>query len=164
MSPFATTRTGDALHRQHQATLAALDDLEDLLHGARPAATPALRERLTRLAEVLEEDVTRHFQFEEEHVFPVLAQAGAVGMVEMLTGEHAIIRPLAQEVRRLAQAAAAEGAFSADAWSAFKEVAGEMIEREVFHVQKEEMGLLAALSQVLDGDRDAALAAMHDRP
>jgi hypothetical protein len=36
-----------------------------------------------------------------------------------------------------------------------------LIDRETFHIQKEEMGLLAALAQVLNAAEDADLADRH---
>lgn len=162
MHMFGSTRTGSALHGEHQSTLAALNDLEALIRGPLPDVSKTdIAARLNGVAQVLEDDVTNHFAFEEEHVFPVLEDAGGGHMVAMLKGEHQIIRPLAEETRRLALEALAAAAFSRDSWAAFKEVAGELVEREVFHVQKEEMGLLAALAQILDPETDSQLADTH---
>lgn len=162
MQFFGTTRTGAALHGEHQATLGALNDLDVLIRGPLPDLAKAdVAARLAAFARTMDEDVTSHFAFEEEHLFPVLDKAGAGHMVAMLLGEHELIRPLAIESRRLALAALEAGAFERDAWITFKEVAAELVEREIFHVQKEEMGLLAALAQVLDADQDAALAEAH---
>lgn len=162
MQMFGSTRTGSALHGEHQSTLAALNDIETLIRGPRPDLSEAdTTARLESFARVLEDDVTEHFAFEEGHVFPVLEKAGAGHMVAMLMGEHEIIRPLAQETRRLTLEALAAGAFTREAWTAFKEIGEELVEREIFHVQKEEMGLLAALAQVLDSETDAHLADTH---
>lgn len=162
MNPFGTTRTGNALYGEHQSTLRTLDDIDALIRGRCPDLGNAdVQARLASVAQVLEDDVTSHFQFEEEHLFPILEKAGAGGMVAMLLGEHSTIRPLAEEVRRLALDAIDTGAFTATAWTQFRQAAAELVEREVFHVQKENMGLLAALAQVLDADQDAALAAAH---
>ena len=40
----------------------------------------------------------------------------------------------------------------------FRDTGGELVEREIFHIQKEEMGLLAAISALLDEAEDTALA------
>lgn len=161
---FGNTRVGLALHGEHRSTLAALDDLAQL---CRPTAAPDLgkadtRARLEDLARVLEDDVTSHFGFEEEHLFPRLRQAGAGFMVDMLLGEHQVIRPLAEQVRDRALAAVRDGGFSAEDWATFRRAGQELVDRETFHVQKEEMGLLAALAQVLDPEADAELTARHE--
>jgi hypothetical protein len=40
----------------------------------------------------------------------------------------------------------------------FRDAGAELVEREIFHIQKEEMGLLAAISALVDRDTDARLA------
>lgn len=159
---FGATRIGEALHAEHQSTIAALDGLERLVdHRSPPDLSDAsVRAVLSAVAAALEDDVVRHYGFEEEHLFPRLADAGAAFMVDMLTGEHEDIRPLAQAVREGCQQML--GGVLADAeWRVFRETARDLIERETFHIQKEEMGLLAALAQILDADADAALAERH---
>lgn len=160
---FATTQTGQTLHGEHQATLAALNNIDALCH-ARRAPDPAnatVKAQLEDIARVLEDDVTRHFGYEEEVLFPVLRNAGAGMMVDMLEGEHEIIRPLAARVRALCLSAVAEGRFDPQSWEMLTALGDELVERETFHIQKEEMGLLGALSQVLSADEDRALAARH---
>lgn len=159
---FGATRIGQALHAEHQATLAALDGL-DRLTSSRTAPDPAdgpARAVLEAVASALEEDVRRHFAFEEDHLFPRLAEAGAAFMVDMLTGEHEDIRPLADSVRADCLRML-DGPLPAADWRRFREEAADLIERETFHIQKEEMGLLAALAQILPPEEDAALADRH---
>lgn len=159
---FGATRIGEALHAEHQSTIAALDGLERLTDRRSPpdSADPAVRQALEAVAAALEDDVARHFGFEEEHLFPRLAQAGADFMVDMLSGEHDDIRPLALHVRDGCRRLL-DGGLSEPEWREFQGTAQDLIERETFHIQKEEMGLLAALSQILDRDTDADLAARH---
>lgn len=159
---FGTTRIGAALHAEHQATMATLDALERLTDSRTPPDTtsPAVRATLEDVARALEDDVRRHFSFEEDNLFPRLADAGAAFMVDMLSAEHDDIRPLAGYVRD-ACTAFTEAVPDAAAWAEFRAAARDLIERETFHIQKEEMGLLAALSQILDPDTDADLAARH---
>ncbi|KJS41970.1 MAG: hypothetical protein VR70_04550 [Rhodospirillaceae bacterium BRH_c57] len=159
---FGSTRIGACLHAEHQTTLAALNDLELLARFRSPpdVADATTQARLADIARVLEEDVSRHFGFEEAELFPLLRTAGAGFMVDMLLAEHEDIRPIAEELSVVARAGATDG-FDAAAWGRFRKLAEDIIDRETFHVQKEEMGLLAALSQVLDADQDAALAERH---
>ncbi|MFA7431196.1 MAG: hemerythrin domain-containing protein, partial [Rhodospirillaceae bacterium] len=153
---FGSTRIGACLHAEHQATLSALNDLELLARFRSPpdVADETTQARLADIARVLEEDVTRHFGFEETELFPLLRQAGAGFMVDMLMAEHADIRPFAEELAAVARTGAAHG-FDDGAWKKFRMLAEDIIDRETFHVQKEEMGLLGALSQVLTPEQDA---------
>lgn len=159
---FGTTHIGSRLHEEHQSTLRCLNDLELLI---RFREAPDLRDANTRrrledVARTLEDDVTRHFAFEEEELFPRLRQAGAGFMVDMLTAEHADIRPFAQDLSGLVRGVL-EAGFTADTWSEFVRLANELLDRETFHIQKEEMGLLSALAQILDSETDALLAERH---
>ena len=79
----------------------------------------------------------------------------------MLGSEHEAIRPLARRLVGLAREAAATG-FSAETWAEFHRLGGQLVEREVFHVQKEEMGFLPALDQSLDAEDDSALLATYE--
>jgi len=78
----------------------------------------------------------------------------------MLLGEHEIIRPLANQLVGLARQALEQG-FDAQSWAAFREAGLEIAEREVFHVQKEEMGFLPGLEQILDEDESTRLNAAY---
>lgn len=160
---FATTKTGQTLHGEHQSTLATLNDIDDLCQSRKAPnpADPAMQARLASIARILEDDVTRHFAYEEEVLFPVLRDAGAAMMVEMLEGEHAIIRPLARSLRQLCLTAIEQGTFPPDNWSELQTLGMELVERETFHIQKEEMGLLGALSQILTPEQDGELASRH---
>jgi iron-sulfur cluster repair protein YtfE (RIC family) len=153
------TQIGAMLHQAHMATIEALQQLEEFL-GARgvPAMDDAARRFLETLARTMREEVEVHFGFEEGHLFPVFLSQGENGMVMMLTHEHRSILPLALQVAELAQAAVAAGGFAEETWREFRDSGSELIEREIFHVQKEEMGLLAAVSALVDPETDAKLA------
>lgn len=156
------TRIGQMLHEEHQRTLTMLNDLEGRIYGAaakKPldAADAGDRRRLEAVLSVVDEDVERHFAFEEEVLFPILDDAGAADMVQMLTYEHKAIRPIAQRLRELA-AGALEPGFGAGEWDEFRTLARELIEREMFHIQKEEIGLVQGLSHVLDPEADGELS------
>lgn len=151
-----------ALHRDHQNTLALLERLEAALARLNPAIPPAaddaqVRALLSDLKTVLEAEVKGHFAFEEEHLFPRFAAEIDPGITNMLLGEHEIIRPLATALVEAARQALASG-FDAPAWAKFHADALELVEREVFHIQKETMGFLPALEQIIEQAEDAELA------
>lgn len=153
---------GALLHEDHMATIETLQALEEFLrtHRKAPAPTDEVKGFLRHLAKTLREEVESHFAFEEGHLFPVFVQRGETGIVMMLTHEHRTILPLATQVAELASAAA-EGGFDEQAWRDFSDSGVELVEREIFHVQKEEMGLLAAISALVDADTDARLAEVY---
>lgn len=160
-SPRAT-RIGAILHEEHRTTLSALNDLEMMVaRPAPPPNDPTLHHRLEALAAVLDADVGRHFDFEETNLFPILRAAGAGFMVDMLLTEHGAIRPLAVSVRDAARDALANG-FSSQSWATFKSAGAQLAELETFHIQKEEMGLIGALGNVIDAHRDQALVDLYE--
>lgn len=150
------------LHEEHRATLAVLDRLDALLarhRGRAPAREDTTAAQLFGdLATLIEQEIRAHFAFEEQSLFPLLAERGEADIGALLTEEHEAILPTGERVAALARAARREG-FTAPAWEEFLPLAGELIERLVSHVQKEEMALLPLLEDVLDGESDARLAA-----
>ena len=158
-----TLKVTEALHQDYLVTLALLERLEALFKKYPAKKTPPadaadVSAVLNDAVRVLEEEVGRHFAFEEEHLFPRFTEFAGPGIPMMLGDEHEAIRGLAGTLIDLARSAS-EGGFTADAWAGFHRLGSQLIEREVFHVQKEEMGFLPALDQTLDGDADATLLA-----
>ncbi|MBT3991327.1 MAG: hemerythrin domain-containing protein [Rhodospirillaceae bacterium] len=153
-----------SLHKDHMITLQLLERLETTL-GPKSSDLPDttggdFRNLLTDLVTVLEAEVKGHFAFEEEHLFPRFADEIDPAITEMLQGEHEIIRPIATQLTDLARAALKEG-FTPDNWDEFRNAGLELVEREVFHVQKEEMGFLPGLDEILDEDEDRELNMMY---
>ncbi len=150
------------LHEEHAATISLLDRLEGVLAKAGPK-TPAdtsdndIHRLLGELAANLENETGRHFDFEEGHLFARLNEMGDGFIAELLTEEHNAIRPLADTLAAMARTARSDG-FSVEAWRDFHQYGMELVERQVAHIQKEEMGLLPILEDLLDDDVDADLA------
>ncbi|MCR6631072.1 MAG: hemerythrin domain-containing protein [Magnetospirillum sp.] len=156
---LSQSQTGALLHEDHMATIETLQALEEFLgrHRSLPAVNEEAAAFLMRLSKTLREEVESHFGFEENHLFPVFTERGETGIVMMLTYEHRAILPLAVQVAELAAAAAKDG-FDEQGWRDFRDAGAELVEREIFHIQKEEMGLLAAISALVDRETDARLA------
>jgi len=149
------------LHDDHAATIALLERLETLLgrHNERrppDASDPAMTRLMKDLIFTVEAEIGSHFSFEEDLVFPILSSAGDSEMVELLSREHGAILPLARRLVELARAARDAG-FGAAAWSEFHAAGAELTERLVSHIQKEEMGLLPQLDDLLDESADQQL-------
>ncbi len=163
---FGQTQIGTLLHEEHLQTIRSLQRLEEYLASQSAKRPPDLSKPEARkvLGDVLGDvakEVERHFGFEENELFTILSEQGEVGIVFMLTEEHGVIRPLALELAEEAAAALAGKGFSADEWVDFHERGRELCEREIFHIQKEEMGLLAAISALVDADTDSDLAGRY---
>jgi hemerythrin-like domain-containing protein len=158
------SQIGSLLHLAHMATIEALQSLEEFIGANRkPPEVDALTGRkLKQLAGIMRAEVEAHFGFEENHLFPVFIEQGETGIVTMLTHEHRSILPLALQVADLATAAITAG-FTDATWAEFRDAGGELVEREIFHIQKEEMGLLSAISALVDPEADAELADAYRR-
>lgn len=155
-------RVNHMLHDEHMAIIALLERLDGYLRSHGVATPPAQddgpsQSLLGMLAGVIETELTAHFAFEEEVLFPLLDQAGEGGMPEMLKQEHAAIAPVARQVAERARAAMADG-FTQDGWAEFHRLAGIVVGELTDHAEKEEFGLLQALEHVLDDEMDAKLA------
>jgi len=152
-------RISQTLHDEHQATVGLMERLEQLLARYRrspPPSDPAVAQFLDELARDLGADVERHFAFEESQLFTYLDAIGDAAIGAHLTDEHAAMRPLGIELAALARKARDQG-FDAPGWDAFRLLGGELCERMLAHVQKEEMALLPAIEDAMDPDTEARL-------
>jgi hemerythrin-like domain-containing protein len=149
-----------ALDDEHRANLELLGRVEQAFARA-PRTGNANDAALAQLAGALgrhiEQDIGRHFDFEERELFPRMSDAGDGDMAVLLAEEHEAIRAVARELAPLASAAAA-GDLDDAGWSALKRGALEMVERQVAHIQKETMALLPLLDDLLDEADDRELA------
>lgn len=140
------------LDDEHRAHLSLLGRIEGALARRDDAALAPLAGPLVRQ---LEEEVLRHFGFEEQQLFPRMAETGDDAIAAMLTEEHDSMRAVAAELAPLARALA-EGAPGDRA--ALQRLALEWVERMVAHIQKETMALLPLLDDLLDDDSDRELS------
>jgi hemerythrin-like domain-containing protein len=142
------------LHREHLESLGLLERIEAALAKTKTAPPPddaAWARLLRELDSMLANEVGRHFAFEETDLFPLLASGGDNDIAALLAEEHQAILGLAERIRPELRGGALQN------WSAFRELVLELVERQVSHIQKEEMSLLPVLEDVLDPEQDAAL-------
>jgi hemerythrin-like domain-containing protein len=163
---FGNTKIGTLLHEEHVRTLRALQALEEFLlkQGSKRVpnlAEESVRDMLEHLLSDVAAEVERHFGFEEGFLFPVLTSRGEGGISAFLTEEHASILPLAKELAETARQAMGGQGFTPEQWKEFHHRGVELCEREMFHIQKEEMGLLAAISMFVSPEDDSELAAKY---
>jgi hemerythrin-like domain-containing protein len=154
------TQVSRVLDDEHRANLELLARVEHAFSRS-PGAGDEVDTQLAQLAAAfgryLAQDVGRHFEFEEQELFPRMRDAGDGDMATLLVEEHDAIREVARELAPLAQAAAA-GTLDAAGWRTLRSGALEMVERQVAHIQKETMALLPLLDDLLDEDDDRELA------
>jgi hemerythrin-like domain-containing protein len=149
-----------ALDDEHRANLALLGQVEQALARAPRSGAgrdPELGRLAGALARHLEQEVERHFAFEEGELFPRMRDAGDGDIAGLLAEEHEAIRAVAGELAPLARSAAA-GTLDDAGWAALKRLAPELVERQDAHIQKETMALLPLLEDLLDEDADRELA------
>src|SRR5262245_38622177 len=155
-----TRQTGRALHEEHRANLELLGRVE-LAFACAPRRDPGRNADLVRLVGALARqvghDIERHFEFEERELFSRMADAGDAAIAAMLAEEHEAIRAVAAEVLPLARAAV-DGSLEEAGWAALARGVLELVERQVAHIQKEEMALLPLLEDLLDDATDGQLA------
>jgi hemerythrin-like domain-containing protein len=144
------------LDEEHRNVIALLGRVEQAMARA-GRYDPALAGLIGQFVGSLENDIDRHFRFEEEQLFPRMTDFGDGGMVALLTEEHEAIREVAAELLPLATQAAA-GAIDEAGWSALRRVSMELVERQVSHIQKETMGLLPLIDDLLEEADDRELA------
>lgn len=147
------------LDDEHRAALALYGRLEQALAGRDGDAIARIAAPLARH---LEAEAIHHFDFEEQSLFPRLADAGEGDIAELLAEEHAAIREVAAALLPLVRRAG-DGLAPADA-AAFRRLALELVERQVAHIQKESMALLPMLDDLLDEATDRELAFAHPTP
>jgi hemerythrin-like domain-containing protein len=133
------------LHEDHEATLALWNRFEQ---AAVAPGWPPGEDLARNCASALAGEIAQHFEFEENELFPRLAEAGEGDIAELLAEEHVAIRAAAQ---------AFAAAFEKRDWQQLRAAGLELAERLTAHVQKEEMSLLPAVEDLLDDETDARL-------
>lgn len=156
-----TNRVCQTLHDEHDATAALMERLARLLaryrRGAPPHANePGVARLLSELSVGVDAEILRHFAFEEQSLFTFLDAIGEGAIGAHLTDDHTAMRPLGLRTAALARAAAVPG-FDPASWDEFSRVGGELSERLLAHIQKEEMALLPLLEENMDADTAARL-------
>jgi hemerythrin-like domain-containing protein len=146
-------QTPQILDDEHRASLALYGRLEQAIASRDRDAVDRLGAALARH---LQDEVIRHFGFEERELFPLLAQAGEGDIAELLAEEHAAVREIAAVLLPLAQAGPAS--LDAASYETFRRHALELCERQIAHIQKESMALLPMLDDLLDDDTDRTLS------
>jgi hemerythrin-like domain-containing protein len=135
--------------------------LEQLLARNQRGSAPDIGDRgvaqlLSDLSTGMGAEVQRHFDFEENQLFPYLNGIGEDAIGAHLADEHRAIRPIGIKIAKLARGAAAQG-FDEATWDEFRRLGQELCEQLPAHAQKEDMALLPLLEDSMDADTEARL-------
>ena len=146
-----------ALDAEHRATLDLLDRVERAFPRMGHARDAELDKLVGTLCRHLEMELGRHFDFEEKELFPRMIASGDGDMAGLLLEEHDAIHSVARELLPLGRAATA-GTLDDRGWDALRRTALEMSERLRAHIEKETIGLLPLVDDLLEEDIDRELA------
>lgn len=149
------------LHDEHMRVIGLLNRFEGLLadiSAARglDAAEPGTARLLNELIVALEQDIDRHFRFEEEALFPELEDAGEGDFVEALRADHVSLQAMAKQIAVLAKTAFAHR-LAGEEWRKLVQIGRVYVREQTAHAEREEMALLPMLELHLDDDKDAML-------
>jgi len=154
------SQTARLLHDEHLNTISTMSRLEEFLSKYRPNKPPAFDEPafkalLGPLRLLIANDAGRHFDFEENSLFPLLEDMGEMGITSLLRDEHHAIRSLTPNLQKsLSQFE--DGDISV--WPEICRLGNELAERQIAHIQKETMALLPMLEQLMEADMDSELS------
>jgi hemerythrin-like domain-containing protein len=151
-----STQVSRMLDDEHRANVALLGQLEQAI-GRAPRHEPSQAALLGQVQRLLEQEVDRHFGFEEEQLFPRMRENGDGGLATLLQEEHDSIRAVGRDLLPLVQRAVA-GSIDEPGWSRLRPLALELAERLVAHIDKETMALLPLVDELLDEEADRELA------
>lgn len=157
-----STQTARLLHTEHMEEVGLLERL-DMAVNKQGASTPPSNEDdfvkriLPDFIAGMDTQINCHFAFEEEHLFPKLAENGEPNIGNFLKSEHQAIREVGGAAINVARAALSDG-FTAETWKEFHGLSKDLNEWVMGHIQKEEMALLACVDQMIDEDEDSELA------
>jgi hemerythrin-like domain-containing protein len=151
------SRIASRLHEEHLASLALLGRLEEALAARQPPAPDdrAWGELVRAVCAAFDDEVAHHFDFEERELFPRLAAAGEPGIGMLLAEEHRTIRAVAADLLPALRASIAGAPVD---WKELRNAGFGFAERLQGHIQKEEMGLLPMIEDLIDAQTDEALA------
>lgn len=146
-----------AMHEEHMATLDLLGRLEQSVaaSGNAPpdAGAETTRDLMHALLSNLEHEVTRHFDFEEQRLFPLLDGGGKGELAAILRHEHEAIRAYTPKLLDMARRALGKGLAAGD-WDAFRHYATALIAQHQAHMEREESEMIPALEALIDPQND----------
>jgi hemerythrin-like domain-containing protein len=156
---FQITKT---LHDEHMHATSVLERMELLFNqfnrDEKPDYTsPDVSKLLGDVSALIDVDLKIHFAFEEDRLFPLLADEGETSMGDLLIDDHKEITPIGLSLGEATKTARANG-FTFESWDNYRKLGSEFVERLLSHIEKEEVGLGPMLEDLLDEEQDRELS------
>ena len=153
------------LHEEHVAAMDIINKLEVRLGNGKwgrrlDCSVAADKGLMEELIAMMDGEVSLHLPFEEKELFPRLDELGFEDVTNMLFDEHEAIRSLIKTIRPLVAEALANG-FKEDKWSIFYGQLADFASLVIFHIQKEEMGVISRLTMLLGTEECQKLASTY---
>ena len=157
-----TNRISQTLHDEHGATVALMERLEQLLARGRRAGPPdtadgSVARLLSDLSTGLENDVDRHFIFEEDHVFNYLGGRRRYRYLRASDKRASNHASACREGRRIGAHSLEQRFYARKLGGVYVAWARNSGDLMLAHVQKEEMALLPVLEENMDSETEARL-------
>jgi hemerythrin-like domain-containing protein len=153
------------IHEDHMEKLRFLSSLDRLLAAFPDGMVPPAGDSLYASAHAdIKTHLTRrpdpHFAFEEDVLFPMLADDGADDLQRLLCDEHREIEAIADALLEAAiKLTAAE--VDAATWTQFRTLARELGAVLTSHIDKEEAALPSLLAEILDAEEDQRISLLY---
>jgi len=157
-------QTSRQLYEEHIHVIGLLDRLA--LAAARLGGTPPApndgiwSQLLPQLANALQHEVTRHFDLEEQKLFPILREHGHGDLAELLHEEHQVIREVARPLFDLVARARTE-TLDAAGWKSLRALLLELVDRLGSHARMEQDALVPVVDEILDDETDLEIWTAH---
>ncbi len=153
------------LHEEHVATLDLINELEVRLGTGKwnsrlVPSVPADKAQLEKLLALMDSEVRHHLPIEEGELFPRLDELGFEDITAMLFAEHEEIRALINSLRLLTLEALDKD-FGTESWKQFCSQLSDLAGLIIFHIQKEEMGVISRLRMLLGAEACQEMATTY---
>ncbi len=148
------------LHNEHVAILDLLSRFAQALGRvvAHPPAAddPVWKQLVPSLESALQYEISHHFDFEEEQIFPRLHQSGQGDLAELLFEDHEAIRPKVPPVLALL-ARVRMGQLDEAGWRSLKASGLDLADTLGSHAEKEQGALVPLIDDLIDEATDQEL-------
>ena len=143
------------LSREHQGVASLLGRLELFLltAGQEPPhwQKPETRQLMSDVRGALRAEIPQHFAIEEQSLFPLFAEHGGEDLVELLLEDHRHILDLVAELRPLVeQTLASPDGLTRPEWETFRAQARSLVTELGSHAEKEELGFVPAMDELME--------------
>lgn len=143
------------LSREHQELAGLLSSFRNFLrmHGIKqqPDWKSLQSTRLVcDLYSAFDSALPRHFEVEENELFPLLKESGLGQLVDILLEDHQLIVTMISTIKPLLQKAKVAGDLTEEEWQLLYREGDAIVTELSAHAEKEDAGLVPELEELLD--------------